>query len=81
MRASCILAEIPGFGRVYDCGGCGGIHVAVGPVSLTLTPEAYMQLAAMIHTSAANFELWLARNQDGSSLPEGSYTDSDRNTG
>jgi hypothetical protein len=83
MRSSCILAEIPGFGRVYDRGGYGGIHVTVGPVSLTLTPEAYMQLVTKIHKSAANFESWLATNQGGHRRAEGSYvdTDSERNPG
>jgi len=58
-QTSCILAETDGFGRVYDCGRCGNLHVVVGPVSLTLTPEAYMQLVEMIHTSASNFEIWM----------------------
>lgn len=60
---TCLLAEIPDFGRVYDCGECGLIHVKVGPVSVTLPPESYMQLVALIHTSAANFESWLLHQQ------------------
>jgi hypothetical protein len=63
-RETCLLAEIPEFGRVYDCGECGFIHVKVGPVSVTLPPEAYMQLVALIHTSAANFETWLMHQQN-----------------
>lgn len=35
-----LLADIPGFGRVFDCGGCGYLHLTVGPVSLTLTTES-----------------------------------------
>ncbi|MGC4052403.1 MAG: hypothetical protein QM757_23985 [Paludibaculum sp.] len=72
-----VLAEIPGFGRIYDCGGCGNLHLSVGPVSLTLTPEAYMQLAALLNTSAAQFELLLhgrrktPPNPLPSSLPPG----------
>lgn len=58
-RNTCLLAEIPDFGRVYDCGDCGLVHVKVGPISVTLAPEAYMQLVALINTSAANFEVWL----------------------
>jgi hypothetical protein len=54
-----LLASIDGFGQVFDCGGCGNVHLQVGPVSLTLAPDAYMQLVAMVSTSAANFELWL----------------------
>ncbi len=59
----CLLSEISGFGRVYDCGDCGNIHVTVGPVSLTLTPEAYMQLVALLNSSASNFETWLQERQ------------------
>lgn len=58
------LAEIPGFGRIFDCGNCGLLHLTVGPVSLTLTPEAYMQLVAMLNTSAAHFESWMQAKQD-----------------
>lgn len=53
------LAASESFGQVYDCGACGNIHVQVGPVSITLEPRAYMDLVAMISTSAANFETWL----------------------
>ncbi len=53
------LAAVDGFGQIYDCGACGNIHVQVGPVSITLHPRSYMQLVAMVSTSAANFELWM----------------------
>jgi hypothetical protein len=33
-------------------------------VNITLEPEAYMQLVAMISTSAANFELWLEQRSN-----------------
>jgi hypothetical protein len=59
----CVLGDIQGFGRIYDCGDCGGIHVAVGPVSITLSPEAYLQFVTLVHTSAANFEAWLQHRQ------------------
>lgn len=68
-----ILADIPGFGRVFDCGTCGNLHVSIGPVSLTLSTGAYMQLVELLNTSAANFELWMEANraadpeQDGAS--------------
>ncbi len=61
----CMLAEIQGFGRLYDCGNCGNLHLSVGPVSLTLTIDAYMQLVALLNTSAANFEVWLQANRAG----------------
>lgn len=73
MHQSSVLAEIPGFGRVYDCGECGGIHVTVGPLSVTLTPEAYMQFVDLIHTSAANFEGWLASKRPCDSDADGSF--------
>lgn len=62
-----VLAEIAGFGRVFDCGACGNLHLSVGPVSLTLSRESYMQLVALLHTSAANFELWMRSGQAGMS--------------
>lgn len=58
-RHGCVLAEIPQFGSVFDCGSCGNIHVTVGPVSLVLAPADYMRLVTMIHTSASAFESWL----------------------
>lgn len=58
------LAGTEGFGQIYDCGSCGNIHLQVGPVSLTLHPKAYMQLADMVSTSAANFELWMEQRSD-----------------
>lgn len=63
MSKSYVLADIPNFGRVFDCGECGSIHVNVGFVSMTLTPDAYMQLVALINTSAANFEGWIAESR------------------
>jgi hypothetical protein len=63
-----MLAEIPGFGRIFDCGTCGNLHLSVGPVSLTLSTDAYMQLVALLNTSAANFELWMRANRTG--IPE-----------
>lgn len=59
----CLLAEIPQFGRVFDCGECGKIHLTVGAIGVSLNPEAYIQLVNLLHTSAANFEMWLAEKQ------------------
>lgn len=53
------LAAREGFGQIYDCGSCGNIHVQVGPVTVTLDAEAYMQFVDLVSTSAANFEVWL----------------------
>lgn len=57
------LAETAGLGSVYDCGRCGNVHVQVGPVTVTLCPQTYMEFVAMLSTSAANFELWLGRRR------------------
>ncbi len=75
-RKGYVLAEIPNFGRVFDCGNCGAIHVTVGPVSLTLDPEAYMQVVALLNTSAANFELWLDKREEANrQASEGIHAD------
>lgn len=58
-----LLAATQGLGSIYDCGNCGNIHLQIGPVSITLEPEAYMQLVAMISTSAANFEIWMEQRE------------------
>jgi hypothetical protein len=58
-NSRCVLAETPRFGSVFDCGSCGNIHVTMGPVSFVLTPDEYMKLVTMIHTSASRFEAWL----------------------
>lgn len=58
-RNSYILAESPGFGRIFDCGDCGNVHMTVGPVTITLEPQADMQLVALVNTSAAYFETWM----------------------
>lgn len=82
-REDYLLADIPNFGRVFDCGACGNIHLSVGPVSLTLAPDAYMQLVTLIHTSAANFETWLQNRQSsshGQNKQEGIHAERDTDT-
>jgi hypothetical protein len=59
------LAGIPGLGSVFDCGSCGNVHVTIGPVTITLEREAYMQVVAMLNTSAANFEVLLHHSEEG----------------
>jgi len=63
INPGCLLSEMDGFGRIYDCGDCGNIHVSIGPMTLTLSPEAFMQLVTLVHTSAANFEVWMQRRR------------------
>ncbi len=67
MKTNHILAEIPGFGAIFDCGHCGNLHLTVGPVSITLSADAYMQLMALLNTSAANYESWLQSNSKDAS--------------
>lgn len=63
-RPAAVLAAVTGFGQVYTCPSCQNVHVQVGAVSLTLEPDAYMQLAEMMLTSAANFESWLEESSN-----------------
>lgn len=58
-----LLAEIPDFGRVYDCGDCGNIHITVGPATITLAPEAYQQFVTLIHSSIFNYESWCEKKK------------------
>ena len=61
----CVLSDIPGFGRIYDCCNCGNVHITFGPVILMLTPDEFMHMVAMIHAGAANFELWREQRERG----------------
>lgn len=70
------LAAKEGFGQIYDCGCCGNIHVQVGPVTVTLDPDAYMQFVDLVSTSAANFEVWLQLKRG--SAPESWTVDSEQ---
>lgn len=65
-HVTAILADIPGFGRIFDCGECANIHFQIGAMTLTLSPEAFLQLAAMISEGAASFnESWEGRSRTG----------------
>jgi hypothetical protein len=61
-RPATILASIENFGRIYRCGDCDNIHMQVGPVTVLLSIEAYMQFVTLVNTSAANFESAFARS-------------------
>ncbi len=54
-RPATVLANIDSFGRIYRCGDCDNIHLQVGPVNVLLSMEDYMQLVALVNTSASNF--------------------------
>ncbi|WP_213806741.1 hypothetical protein [Granulicella sp. dw_53] len=42
-----ILADRPGLGRVHMC-ECRSIHLKLGPVTVTLAPEAFAQAGLLI---------------------------------
>ncbi len=50
-----LLAECPGLGSVTVC-SCGSVHVRIGPVELTLEPEAFAQSALMFQRAAEALE-------------------------
>ena len=67
-RPATMLANVENFGRIYRCGDCDNIHVQVGPVTVLLSVEAYIQFVALVNTSAANFEsavAWSGGNSHG----------------
>lgn len=45
-----ILAEYPGLGRVRLC-ECNSIHLAVGPVTVNLSVEAFAQMAMLVRNA------------------------------
>ncbi len=45
-----ILADHPGLGQVRLC-GCNSIHLSIGPVTVSLTPEAFAQAAILIRNA------------------------------
>jgi hypothetical protein len=60
-KLATILANIENFGRIYRCGDCDNIHVQVGPVTVLLSIEAFMEFVTLVNTSAANFESAITR--------------------
>jgi hypothetical protein len=42
-----ILAECPGLGRIRLC-GCDAVHLSLGPVTITLAPDAFVQAAVLV---------------------------------
>lgn len=58
-----VLARSQSAGAVSRCAhGC--IHVRLGAVTVTLSEEQYLAFVAMIHESAANFELFRQTGQE-----------------
>jgi hypothetical protein len=50
-----ILADEEGLGRVTKC-DCGAIHVQVGPVNVTFSPDAFVQFVGLVNASLPNVE-------------------------
>ncbi len=42
-----VLADYPGLGRVRMC-GCNTVHLSLGPMTLSLAPEAFAQTAILV---------------------------------
>lgn len=57
-----VLAEHAGLGRIHLC-DCNSVHVSVGPVTLNLAPDAFLQLAAMMSKAAGEFSLQQAQRE------------------
>jgi len=62
-RPKAILAQHDGFGRIFEC-ECGCIHLHLGPVSINLSVDGYVQLVDLVNTSAANFEIARSLSDD-----------------
>lgn len=56
------LAEHPGLGEVRIC-GCNSIHVHVGPVTITLAPEAFAQTAILIREAMEALSVLVAAGE------------------
>jgi|HubBroStandDraft_6_1064221.scaffolds.fasta_scaffold1509674_1 hypothetical protein len=69
-----VLADEPQLGRIHLCDS-NHIHLTVGPLSITLAPDVFLQIAKMVHQ--ANDELekikLLTENESDEDflLPEG----------
>ena len=59
-----MLAAMNGFGAVSYCNRCQVVHLQIAAIDIALEPAAYMQLVAMISTSAANFETLLQQREN-----------------
>jgi hypothetical protein len=57
-----VLAEHAGLGRIHLC-DCNSVHVSVGPVTLNLAPEAFLQMAQMMSKAAEEFSLQQAQRE------------------
>ncbi len=49
------LAEHPGLGQVRLC-GCNAVHLTIGPVTMTIAPEAFLQVATLVRNAMEELE-------------------------
>ncbi len=56
------LAERSGLGHVRFC-QCRAIHLSIGPATLTLTPEAFAQVALMIRQATESLSVIAAASE------------------
>jgi|ERR1700679_1062685 hypothetical protein len=57
-----VLAEQAGLGKIHLC-DCSSVHVSVGPVTLNLAPEAFVQMATLFLKAAEEFSLIQAERE------------------
>ncbi len=65
-----ILAEMSGFGRVRLC-ECNVVHMSVGPITMTLTVDAFQQAARLLSDASLEMaQIALSKDlPDDDSLP------------
>lgn len=65
-----VLADRPGLGRVKLC-ECNSVHLSLGPVTITLAPEAFAQAAILIRNAMDQFVEIMEANHDTPKTLEG----------
>ena len=72
-----ILADHPDLGRVQLC-ECNSIHLSIGPVTMSMTPQAFAQAAALIRNAMDQLRVIAGQEQacslDAFELPPGQLT-------
>ena len=74
-----VLAEQAGLGRIHLC-DCDSVHVSVGPVTLNLAPDAFLQMAVLFGKAAEQFSSLQAQRETPEILFEMLETSSNRLT-
>ncbi len=61
-RNNVTLAEYPGLGKVRLC-ECSSIHLSLGPVTVTLAPDAFAQAASLIRHAMESLAVIVAAGE------------------